>query len=58
MTAEGVAVGESKFKLSADLLPAETLERSKEGNKFEKVKCTKDPSQVFTEVGKRARRTD
>lgn len=51
MTAEGVAMEGSKFKLSADLLPAEALERSKIGNKFEKVKCAKDPSLVFDEVG-------
>lgn len=50
MTAEGVAVERSKFELSADLLPAEALERSKEGSKFEKIKCNKDPSLVFTEV--------
>lgn len=50
MTAEGVAVDGSKPKLSSDLLPAETLERSQAGHKFEKLKCTKDPSLVFTEV--------
>lgn len=50
--AEGVATEEGpKVTLSADLLPAEALERSKIGNKFEKVKCAKDPSLVFDEVG-------
>lgn len=50
MTAEGVAVDGSNFKLSADLLPADTLERSQTGHKFEKLKCSQDPSLVFTEV--------
>ena len=50
MTAEGVTMEESKVTLSADLLPSETLERSKTGNKFEKIKCTKDPSLVWNEV--------
>lgn len=36
--------------LSNDLLPPETLERSKTGNKFEKTKCTKAGDAMFTEV--------
>lgn len=53
MTAEGVEIEASTLKLSAGLLPAETLERSKEGNKFEKVKVKADPVKVFTEVCER-----
>lgn len=41
---------DSTTKLSTELLPPETLERSKNGNKFEKVKCTKSPDVIFTEV--------
>lgn len=50
LAAEGVAA-EEKVKLSNDLLPAETLERSKVGNKFEKIKCSKPGDVMFTEVG-------
>ena len=38
------------MKLSTELLPPETLERSREGNKFEKIKCAKSPDLMFTEV--------
>lgn len=47
MTAEGVVEG---VKLSTEYLPAETLERSKVGNKFEKAKCAKPGDAMFTEV--------
>ncbi|CAM9283039.1 unnamed protein product [Scytosiphon promiscuus] len=50
MTAEGVAVDGAAVKLSTDLLPEETLERSKVGSKFEKIKCEKPGDVMFTEV--------
>ncbi|CAM9939394.1 unnamed protein product [Pylaiella littoralis] len=52
MTAEGVAVADDgpTVKLSNDCLPEETLERSKVGNKFEKIKCAKAGDMMFTEV--------
>lgn len=37
-------------KLSTDFLPPEALERSKAGNKFEKVKCTKPGDVMWSEV--------
>ncbi|CAM9273489.1 unnamed protein product [Choristocarpus tenellus] len=40
----------SRPMLSNDYLPAETLERSKVGNKFEKVKSAKPGDTMFTEV--------
>lgn len=40
----------SARKLSNDCLPAETLERSKVGNKFEKTKCAKPGDIMWTEV--------
>ncbi|CAM9644753.1 unnamed protein product [Ascophyllum nodosum] len=43
------------MKLSTELLPPETLERSREGNKFEKIKCAKSPDLMFTEVHELAR---
>lgn len=49
MLAEGVTVPEG-VTLSTELLPAETLERSKVGNKFEKTKCAKPGDIMFTEV--------
>ena len=49
MAAEGVATDE-KVQLSTELLPEETLERSKVGNKFEKMKCAKPGDIMFTEV--------
>lgn len=51
MSAEGAAPG--GVILSTELLPAETLERSKTGNKFEKTKCAKPGDVMFTEVGTR-----
>lgn len=52
MTAEGVAAADDgpTVKLSNDCLPEETLERSKVGNKFEKIKCAKAGDMMFTEV--------
>lgn len=48
MSATEGAVKEAK--LSNDYLPAEALERSKVGNKFEKTKCAKAGDTMFTEV--------
>lgn len=49
MSAEGTAAP-AGVTLSTELLPAETLERSKVGNKFEKTKCAKPGDMMFTEV--------
>lgn len=47
MSAKGVVEAAT---LSTELLPKDTLERSKVGNKFEKTKCAKPGDVMFTEV--------
>lgn len=39
-----------KQRTGTSYLPEETVERAKEGSKFEKIKLEKDPTQIFTDL--------